>query len=153
MQFSNRGQSVIENMQKKYDAGDVPQFGRLRDSEGAPLYEVVKRYISESILQGELTAGEVATLLEGHDEVSRANFVVVSVGVNDTLDLHSDTTWTEELTSLLLSVCGQAQVVLLGVPPMETLPALPQRSKRSAAPRFDRRSFTLQKVAICSSGR
>lgn len=59
MQFSNRGQSVIENMQKKYDAGDVPQFGRLRDSEGAPLYEVVKRYISESILQGELTAGMI----------------------------------------------------------------------------------------------
>ena len=36
------------------------------------------------VAQGGLTAGEVATLLEGHDEVSRADFVVVSVGVNDT---------------------------------------------------------------------
>ncbi len=93
------------------------------------------------VAQGGLTAGEVATLLEGHDEVARANFVVVSVGVNDTKDLHSDSRWTEELTSLLLSVCGQAQVVLLGVPPMETLPALPQPLARllgDRARRLDR---------------
>jgi lysophospholipase L1-like esterase len=93
------------------------------------------------VAQGGLTAGEVVTLLEGHDEVARANFVVVSVGVNDTKDLHSDRRWTEELTTLLLSVCGQAQVVLLGVPPMETLPALPQPLARllgDRARRLDR---------------
>lgn len=78
------------------------------------------------VAQGGLTAGEVAALLDGHDEVARADFVVVSVGVNDTLHLHSDRRWSEELTALLQGVGGRAQVVLLGVPPMETLPALPQ---------------------------
>lgn len=53
------GQSVIRNMQKNYDAGDTPQFTRLSEGEGAPLYEVVKRHISESILQGELPAGTI----------------------------------------------------------------------------------------------
>ncbi|MBP2200358.1 GntR family transcriptional regulator [Pantoea cypripedii] len=46
-------------MQKKNDEQDVRSFGRLSDGEGAPLYEVVKRHISESILQGELTTGTV----------------------------------------------------------------------------------------------
>jgi lysophospholipase L1-like esterase len=93
------------------------------------------------VAQGGLTAGEITTLLDGHDEVARADFVVVSVGVNDTKDLHSDRQWTDELTSLLLTVCGRAQVVLLGVPPMETLPALPQPLARllgDRARRLDR---------------
>lgn len=59
MQFNDAGQSVIRNMQKNYDAGDTPQFTRLSEGEGAPLYEVVKRHISESILQGELPAGTI----------------------------------------------------------------------------------------------
>ncbi len=53
------GQSVIRNMQKNYDADSTPQFSRLSEGEGAPLYEVVKRHISESILQGELPAGTI----------------------------------------------------------------------------------------------
>ena len=44
---------------QKHDAHDVPQFSRLNEGEGAPLYEVVKRHISESILQGELPAGTI----------------------------------------------------------------------------------------------
>ena len=59
MQFKDAGQSVIRNMQKNYDADDTPQFSRLSEGEGAPLYEVVKRHISESILQGELPAGTI----------------------------------------------------------------------------------------------
>lgn len=59
MQFNGAGQSVIRNMQKSYDADNTPQFARLSEGEGAPLYEVVKRHISESILQGELPAGTI----------------------------------------------------------------------------------------------
>jgi len=113
-------------------AGQLAQ--RLHARYGRPVSWTV-------VAHGGLTAGEVTTLLEGHDEVARANVVVVSVGVNDTKGLHSDTRWTEEVTSLLLSVCGQAQVVLLGVPPMETLPALPQPLARwlgDRARRLDR---------------
>ncbi len=36
-----------------------PAFPRLNDTEGAPLYEVVKRYVSEAILMGNWTAGMV----------------------------------------------------------------------------------------------
>ncbi len=59
MQFNDAGQSVIKNMQKNYDAADAAHFTRLSEGEGAPLYEVVKRYISESILAGELPAGTI----------------------------------------------------------------------------------------------
>ena len=75
MQVNDSGQSVIINMQKNYDAGDTQQFAWLNEGEGAPLYEVVKRHISESILQGELPAG---TILPSENSLA-ANFGV-SVG-------------------------------------------------------------------------
>lgn len=75
MQFKDAGQSVIGNMQKNYDADDTPQFSRLSEGEGAPLYEVVKRHISESILQGELPAGTILP-----SENSLASKFGVSVG-------------------------------------------------------------------------
>lgn len=75
MQFKDAGQSVIRNMQKNYDADDTPHFSRLSESEGAPLYEVVKRHISESILQGELPAGTILP-----SENSLASKFGVSVG-------------------------------------------------------------------------
>ena len=46
-------------MHKNYDQQDGSRFTRLNEVEGAPLYKVVKRHISESILQGELTPGTV----------------------------------------------------------------------------------------------
>ena len=100
------------------------------------------------VAKGGLTAGEVTTLLDGHDEVARADFVVVSVGVNDTKDLHSDRRWCEELTALLQAVAGRAQVVLLGVPPMETLPALPQPLARLLGDRSRRLDRLGKDVAI-----
>jgi len=44
--------------QNKSEQGASP-FARLSEREGAPLYEVVKRHISESILMGQLTPGMV----------------------------------------------------------------------------------------------
>ncbi len=38
---------------------EAKSFGRLADGEGAPLYQVVKRHISESILIGEMTPGQI----------------------------------------------------------------------------------------------
>lgn len=59
MQFINTGQPVIAAMQKNYDAGNTVPFTRLNAGEGAPLHDVIKRHISESILQGELPAGTI----------------------------------------------------------------------------------------------
>ena len=84
------------------------------------------------IAQGGLTAGEVLDLCERHglgETDTAPDFVVVSVGVNDTKDLHSDERWIRELRGLLVRVRGEGEstcVVLLGVPPMETFPALPR---------------------------
>jgi lysophospholipase L1-like esterase len=76
------------------------------------------------------TAGEVASLLEDHrDELGGAAVVVVSIGVNDTLRLHPDVRWRRELGHLLdlvSTMAPGADVVLLGVPPMEEFPALPR---------------------------
>lgn len=44
---------------KAKDAQGLSNFSRLSEGEGAPLYEVVKRHISESILLGELATGTV----------------------------------------------------------------------------------------------
>ncbi len=85
------------------------------------------------VAQGGLTAGGAADLVAGRTHAFDADFVVVSVGVNDTKDLHSDRRWATELRQLLDAVRGSSasgrrapEVVLLGVPPMETLPALPR---------------------------
>lgn len=61
-------------------------------------------------------------------QLADADLVVVSVGVNDTKNLHGDAQWRTELGQLLdqvVAVAPGAQVVLLGIPPMEVFPALP----------------------------
>ncbi|EIC85842.1 GntR family transcriptional regulator [Serratia sp. M24T3] len=45
--------------QQKQGEQEVSSFARLSDRESAPLHEVVKRHISESILMGQLTPGMV----------------------------------------------------------------------------------------------
>lgn len=75
------------------------------------------------------TAGDVLTLARQYAELAAADVVVVSVGVNDTKNLHPDRRWRAELAALLdhvLSVSPTAEVVLIGVPPMEAFPALPR---------------------------
>ncbi len=73
------------------------------------------------------TAAEAVRLVDG--EFHDADLVVVSIGVNDTKNLHSARRWRRDLTALLDSVTAQAPnapVVLLGLPPMEVFPAMPR---------------------------
>lgn len=75
------------------------------------------------------TAGDVLRLARQYAALASADVVVVSVGVNDTKNLHPDRRWRAELAGLLdhvLSVSPTAEVVLIGVPPMEAFPALPR---------------------------
>jgi lysophospholipase L1-like esterase len=104
-------------------AGELAR--RLHARHGRPVaWQVVAR--------GGLAAGEVLDLCERHgfgEDGAAPDFVVVSVGVNDTLGMHSDERWTRELRALLVRVRGASEptcVVLLGVPPIETFPALPR---------------------------
>ena len=72
-------------------------------------------------------ASETTSAIEGR--LADADVVVISIGVNDTKDLHSRRRWRLDLTTLLDSVTTQApdaRVVLLGLPPMEKFPALPR---------------------------
>jgi lysophospholipase L1-like esterase len=58
-----------------------------------------------------------------------ADVVVVALGVNDTLRLHSPGRWTSDLRrliGLLRERCGPVPIVLAAVPPMGLFPALPQ---------------------------
>lgn len=73
------------------------------------------------------TAGEVVGLVD-RVALAEAAVVLVSVGVNDTKDLHSRRRFRRELADLLdavLAAAPAADVLLLGVPPMELFPALP----------------------------
>jgi len=75
------------------------------------------------------TAGEVLGLARQSSTLEKADVVVVSVGVNDTKNLHPDRRWRAELAALLdhvLAASPTADVVLIGVPPMEAFPALPR---------------------------
>jgi len=75
------------------------------------------------------TAGDVLGLAREYAALASADVVVVSVGVNDTKNLHPDRRWRAELTALLdhvLAAAPTADVVLVGVPPMEAFPALPR---------------------------
>lgn len=71
------------------------------------------------------TRSDLVPLLDGQ----RADAVVIALGVNDTIALHSPRRWTADLLRLLIAVRGQvgdARVVLAGVPPMGRFPALPR---------------------------
>lgn len=58
-----------------------------------------------------------------------ADVVVIALGVNDTLRLHTPARWSRDLRRLIDAVrarCGPVPVVLAGVPPVGRFPGLPQ---------------------------
>ena len=58
-----------------------------------------------------------------------ADLVVIALGVNDTIELHSATRYRRDLLDLIVSLrrrVGRIPVVLAGVPPMGRFPALPR---------------------------
>ncbi|WP_109506941.1 SGNH/GDSL hydrolase family protein [Nocardioides speluncae] len=80
------------------------------------------------LAQTGLTAGEVAGLVDPA-ALADADLVVLSVGVNDTKDLHSRKRWRRELGDLLdalLEAAPAADVLLIAIPPMRAFPALPR---------------------------
>jgi lysophospholipase L1-like esterase len=82
----------------------------------------------EVIAQTGATAGEVAALVRDRPEVEAADVVLLSVGVNDAKNLHGDRRWRVELGDLidgLRRTAPDAQLIVLGLPPMEVFPSLP----------------------------
>jgi lysophospholipase L1-like esterase len=74
------------------------------------------------------TAGEAMALL-GAADLSDADLVFVSIGVNDLKNLHSTARFRRELGALLdavLTAAPRAQVCLLGIPPLDHFPAFPR---------------------------
>jgi len=74
-------------------------------------------------------AGGVAALVAGSTVVAGADVIAVSVGVNDVKNLRSDAAWRAGLHDLLSEIVGAApaaRVFLLGLPPVDRLPALPR---------------------------
>lgn len=68
---------------------------------------------------------ELAPQLKGMN----ADVVVIALGVNDTIELHTARRWTNDVEKLISAVrdeVGDALVLLSGVPPMDRFPALPQ---------------------------
>lgn len=101
-------------------AGELAQ--RLASSTGRPVGWTV-------VAQLGLTAGEVRMLVAGRRELGDADLVVLSVGVNDTKNLHGDRQWRAELGDLLddlLDAAPRAELFLLGIPPLDRFVALPR---------------------------
>lgn len=71
----------------------------------------------------------VAARARRHPRLRTADVVVVSVGVNDVKDLRSDDGFRQGLQDLFAGLAQEApraRVFLLGMPPIERLPALPR---------------------------
>jgi lysophospholipase L1-like esterase len=82
----------------------------------------------EVIAKTGATAGEIAALVHDRPEVAAADVLLLSVGVNDTKNLHSDRRWRAELGDLLDGLrrtAPNAHLIVLGLPPMEVFPSLP----------------------------
>lgn len=61
-------------------------------------------------------------------EPGRCDWVIISLGVNDSLKLRSARAWRDDLKALISAVHSRlepGQIVLTGIPPMERFPALP----------------------------
>jgi len=61
-------------------------------------------------------------------KVGPADLVVIALGVNDTIELHSAARYRRDLLALVVALWRRQRVpvVLAGVPPMERFPALPR---------------------------
>lgn len=87
-----------------------------------------RRPVAWRVLAQTGATASVALGLVDREVLADADVVVVSIGVNDTKDLHSDRRWREDLGRLLdavLETAPRADVLLVGIPPMEVFPALP----------------------------
>jgi lysophospholipase L1-like esterase len=75
-----------------------------------------------------ITARETLTELVPRLEGTKADVVVIVLGVNDTLRFTSSRRWAKDMRLLISAVrgyCGNIPVVLAGVPQMNHFPALP----------------------------
>jgi len=62
-----------------------------------------------------------------------ADGVIIALGVNDVIRLHSSSRWSAEMGALIAGVrqqVGPAAIVLAGVPPLDQFPALPNPLRR-----------------------
>lgn len=80
----------------------------------------------------------------------KADWILVSVGVNDVTRLTTARAWRQQLTALLTALTihsPQAQVLLAGVPPMQRFPALPMPLRQAFGWRAGRLDRVGQQVA------
>ncbi|MFS1438141.1 SGNH/GDSL hydrolase family protein [Shewanella sp. 10N.286.48.A6] len=68
-------------------------------------------------------------LMTHQNQLTKADVIVISLGVNDVLSPISAKTWIlqlSELCALITSKLGGTQIIITNVPPMDRFPALPQ---------------------------
>jgi lysophospholipase L1-like esterase len=89
-----------------------------------------KRPVSWSVLaRSGINARDCRTELAPQLKGMNADVVMIALGVNDTIELHTARRWTNDVERLIDAVrdeVGDALMLLSGVPPMDRFPALPQ---------------------------
>ena len=94
------------------------------------LSRTIKRTVEWSVfarsgINARQTRLELVPQLAGN----RADVVVIALGVNDTIEMHTARRWGADISALIEAVraqVGEATIVLSGVPPLDYFPALPQ---------------------------
>jgi lysophospholipase L1-like esterase len=96
--------------------------GRLAQALGASGLEVAWQAVGRIGANARVVRDDLLPL------VAPADVVVIALGVNDTIELHSAIRYRRDLLGLVVAVrrrLGPVPVVLAGVPPMGRFPALP----------------------------
>lgn len=81
--------------------------------------------VARSGINARACRSELVPKLTGH----RADVVMIALGVNDAIEMHTSRRWTADIERLIEDIraqVGDALVLLSGVPPLDYFPALPQ---------------------------
>jgi lysophospholipase L1-like esterase len=118
------GESTVAGIgARTHETGLAGQFAAaINHGTGRP---VEWRVLARSGINARKTRLELVPQLAG----SRADVVVIALGVNDTIELHTARRWAADIQALIVDLgahLGEVTIVLSGVPPLNYFPALPQ---------------------------
>jgi lysophospholipase L1-like esterase len=118
------GESTVAGIgARTHETGLAGQFAAaIHRANGRP---VEWRVLARSGINARKARLELLPQLAGR----RADVVVIALGVNDTIELHTARRWVADIQALIVDLraqLGEATIVLSGVPPLDYFPALPE---------------------------
>lgn len=118
------GESTVAGVgARTHEVGFAGQFA-------SAISRTIKRPVEWSVLaRSGINARNTRLELVPELAGKRADLVVIALGVNDTIEMHTASRWSADIAALIKAVrahVGDGTIVLSGVPPLDCFPALPE---------------------------